>query len=168
MSRKVLSLLLLTALTCALVLVPATAAAQAPPIGTLNVTGPVGGGNTFTGTFTIDRFVRGAGNQLTAVGTVSGTVTNAAGQVVQTITNTPASAAITNITATCQILNLVLGPLHLDLLGLVVDLNQVVLVITADAAGGLLGQLLSGLLCSTNPSNLLINLLNQILRLGRL
>jgi hypothetical protein len=50
------------------------------------------------------------------------------------------------------------------LLGLVIDLNQVVLDITAQQAGGLLGQLLSGLLCSTNPSNLLINLLNQILR----
>jgi hypothetical protein len=32
--------------------------------------------------------------------------------------------------ATCPILNLVLRPLHLDLLGLVVDLNQVVLNIT--------------------------------------
>jgi hypothetical protein len=41
------------------------------------------------------------------------------------------------------VLNLVLGPLHLDLLGLVVDLNQVHLVITAvQAPGNLLGNLL--------------------------
>jgi hypothetical protein len=42
----------------------------------------------------------------------------------------------------CQILDLVLGPLHLDLLGLIVDLNQVHLQLTADPNGGLLGSLL--------------------------
>jgi hypothetical protein len=48
--------------------------------------------------------------------------------------------------ATCDILNLVLGPLHLDLLGLVVDLNEVVLDITGETgAGNLLGNLLCGL-----------------------
>jgi hypothetical protein len=46
---------------------------------------------------------------------------------------------------TCPILNLVLGPLHLDLLGLVVDLNQVHLTINADPAGGVLGSLFCGL-----------------------
>jgi hypothetical protein len=46
---------------------------------------------------------------------------------------------------TCPVLNLVLGPLHLDLLGLVVDLNQVHLVITAEPAGGVLGSLFCGL-----------------------
>jgi hypothetical protein len=34
----------------------------------------------------------------------------------------------------CTILNLTLGPLHLDLLGLVVDLNQVHLTITGQTA----------------------------------
>jgi hypothetical protein len=46
---------------------------------------------------------------------------------------------------TCPILNLVLGPLHLDLLGLVVDLNQVHLIVNADATGGVLGSLFCGL-----------------------
>jgi hypothetical protein len=46
---------------------------------------------------------------------------------------------------TCPVLNLVLGPLHLDLLGLVVDLNQVHLVITAEPTGGVLGSLFCGL-----------------------
>jgi hypothetical protein len=47
----------------------------------------------------------------------------------------------------CDVLNLVLGPLHLDLLGLVVDLNQVVLDITAQPGpGNLLGNLLCGVL----------------------
>jgi hypothetical protein len=70
---------------------------------------------------------------------------------------------------TCEILNLVLGPLHLDLLGLVVDLNQVVLNITAVAgAGNLLGNLLCaivGLLDGTTAGALtqLVTLLNQLL-----
>jgi hypothetical protein len=46
---------------------------------------------------------------------------------------------------TCPVLNLVLGPLHLTLLGLVVDLNQVHLTITAEPAGGVLGSLFCGL-----------------------
>ena len=44
--------------------------------------------------------------------------------------------------ATCDVLRLVLGPLHLDLLGLQVDLNRVVLNIVAQTgAGNLLGNL---------------------------
>ncbi len=42
---------------------------------------------------------------------------------------------------TCQVLNLVLGPLDLDLLGLVVQLNKVKLDITATRGGGVLGDL---------------------------
>jgi hypothetical protein len=45
----------------------------------------------------------------------------------------------------CEIVDLVLGPLHVDLLGLVVDLNQVHLQITADPNGGILGSLLCSL-----------------------
>ncbi|HEY2398306.1 MAG TPA: hypothetical protein VGH78_04875, partial [Solirubrobacteraceae bacterium] len=53
--------------------------------------------------------------------------------------------------ASCQVLKLVLGPLHLDLLGLNVDLygqtkaNPVVVTIDAVPSQGLLGQLLCGL-----------------------
>ncbi|HEX3511444.1 MAG TPA: hypothetical protein VHT27_10150 [Solirubrobacteraceae bacterium] len=59
------------------------------------------------------------------------------------------TAGIRAVTAaagpTCPILNLVLGPLHLDLLGLVVDLNQVHLTINAEPNGGVLGSLFCGL-----------------------
>jgi hypothetical protein len=49
--------------------------------------------------------------------------------------------------AACSVLALDLGALHLDLLGLVVDLNEVVLDITAQpGAGNLLGNLLCGVL----------------------
>ncbi|HZT92960.1 MAG TPA: hypothetical protein VE985_00590 [Gaiellaceae bacterium] len=50
---------------------------------------------------------------------------------------------------TCPILDLILGPLHLDLLGLVVDLNQVHLSITATPNGGVLGSLFCSLAGST-------------------
>lgn len=47
--------------------------------------------------------------------------------------------------ATCQVLDLVLGPIHLNLLGLIVDLNQIHLSITADPTGGVLGSLFCSL-----------------------
>src|SRR3954447_9775510 len=53
---------------------------------------------------------------------------------------------------TCSILDLVLGPLHLDLLGLVVDLNRVHLSITGDPAGGILERLLCGVANTTPPA----------------
>jgi len=48
----------------------------------------------------------------------------------------------------CSIVDLLLGPLHLDVLGLIVDLNQVHLQITADPTEAPLGSLLCSL---TNP-----------------
>jgi hypothetical protein len=60
----------------------------------------------------------------------------------------PASHVQAMAPGPCHILDLVLGPLHLDLLGLIVDLNQVHLQITADPTGGILGSLLCSL---TNP-----------------
>jgi len=67
----------------------------------------------------------------------------------------------------CNILHLVLGPLHLDLLGLVVDLNQVLLNITGQTgAGNLLGNLLcalTGILDSNPPLSAITQLLNAIL-----
>jgi hypothetical protein len=53
--------------------------------------------------------------------------------------------------ATCPVLDLMLGPIHLNLLGLDVTTSQICLTITATQGGGLLGDLL----CS------LANLLNQ-------
>jgi hypothetical protein len=69
----------------------------------------------------------------------------------------------------CDVLNLVLGPLHLDLLGLVVDLNRIVLnVVAQSGAGKLLGNLLcavAGLLDGGLNGLLgrITNLLNRIL-----
>jgi hypothetical protein len=71
----------------------------------------------------------------------------------------PASAAQA-MPATCQVLKLVLGPLHLNLLGLVVDLygknksSPVVVTIDAVPSEGLLGQLLCGLSGGTGINSL--------------
>jgi len=60
----------------------------------------------------------------------------------------------------CQVLKLVLGPLHLDLLGLVVDLygktrsDPVIVTINAQPSKGLLGQLLCGLAGGGGVTNL--------------
>lgn len=84
--------------------------------------------------------------------------------------NAPGAATATP-DASCPILHLVLGPLDLNLLGLTVHLNQVVLDITAvSGPGNLLGNLLcavANLLNGTTPTlgqllNL-SNLLNQII-----
>ncbi|MGH2949805.1 MAG: hypothetical protein ACRDPC_26685 [Solirubrobacteraceae bacterium] len=45
----------------------------------------------------------------------------------------------------CEVLELILGPLDLNLLGLVVELNRVHLTITAIPGGGVLGDLFCGL-----------------------
>lgn len=73
--------------------------------------------------------------------------------------------------AACSILHLNLGPLNLNLLGLHVHLNRVILNITAiPGAGNLLGNLLcavANLLNNTSPSLLnilqLSNLLNRVI-----
>jgi hypothetical protein len=82
----------------------------------------------------------------------------------------PTAARAASGAAACDILNLVLGPLDLNILGLQIDLNQIVLDITAvPGAGNLLGNLLcavAGLLDGGLLGNLLgqlRDLLNQIL-----
>jgi hypothetical protein len=63
----------------------------------------------------------------------------------------PLNAVTSQTAGTCQVLDLVLGPLHLDLLGLVVDLNQVHLTITATRGGGVLGDLFCALASKPIP-----------------
>ena len=123
---------------------------------------------SFLGSFAITRFAVQQG-QVVAIGTLTGTVKDALGNVV----NPPINQALTLpvlpglSTGTCQILDLVLGPLDLNLLGLVVHLDTVHLKITAQQGGGLLGDLLCSvanlLNGSGNALGRLANLLNQIL-----
>jgi hypothetical protein len=90
-------------------------------------------------------------------------VNTATGTIIAPFTNTPLAAS-----GNCPILHLVLGPINLNLLGLQVTTNQIVLDITAiPGPGNLLGNLLCAVthLLDQNPLNLnqIATLLNQIL-----
>jgi hypothetical protein len=94
--------------------------------------------------------------ELTWAVTKSGLATNGIGAVV---TLQPAAApagggnATPNaLTRICDVLELELGPLDLNLLGLIVHLDKVHLVITADSEGGLLGSLLCSLAGGAAPA----------------
>ena len=150
---------------------PPSATAVAVPV-TGTFTDALGGTGTFTGTYTINRAAK-AGSGLAAVGTLTGTLTDSAGTVLGTVTQSVTTPL--QVTGTCDILSLTLGPLDLNLLGLRVQLNQVVLNITAEQGpGNLLGNLLcavAGLLdppttgggCLGGILSSIVSLLNQIL-----
>lgn len=127
------------------------------------------------GTFKISKFVA-QGDKMFALGQLNATITDAAGTVRSVVTNVTVpvtgrsaeglASCDSSETRACDILELVLGPLHLELLGLVVDLNQVVLTITGTTGSGdLLGNLLcaiTGLFDGLSIGNQLANLLNQL------
>jgi hypothetical protein len=118
-----------------------------------------------SGIFEITRFAS-QGGQLFAVGNLTGTYTDANG-VTEQVDRDVRMPAQAQAGATCEILNLTLGPLDLDLLGLIVHLDQVHLEITAEQGpGNLLGNVLcavAGLLDSQTSPNALAQLLNRIL-----
>ncbi len=64
----------------------------------------------------------------------------------------PAVATTAAVNATCPVLDLVVGPLNLQLLGLVVDLNRVHLTVTATRGGGTLGDLFCKLADNTTTT----------------
>jgi hypothetical protein len=130
---------------------------------------------SFTGTIDIIGFVQSAvdtANPIHAIGVVNGTLKQ--GGSVQQVANAVVETPVTNFTpasvtgfggkdlmapispaqtaGACQILHLDLGPIHLDLLGLVVDLNAIHLNIEAQPGSG---NLLGNLLCAV--TNLLNN-----------
>jgi hypothetical protein len=91
----------------------------------------------------IDRFVR-QGRTIVAKGAVIGRYrSDARGPVV---TRRPFTARLKGISYAqsdriCNVLSLTIQQLHLELLGLIVDLDRVHLTITADSNGGVLGAL---------------------------
>jgi hypothetical protein len=94
---------------------------------------------TYTGTLNVTEFAYQNGS-LAALGNLTGTCSTGGAN-----TGTPVNMAMDAPTHTCKILNLVLGPLHLNLLGLVIDLSKVRLHITAESGPG---RLLGNLLCA--------------------
>ncbi|WP_238384622.1 ABC transporter substrate-binding protein [Segeticoccus rhizosphaerae] len=125
------------------------------------MTGTLQDGSTFTGQLSnLSTSVVNGVLQLS--GTITGTGLPTAG--------TTFTAPIQDLTAAgtgCSVLDLDLGPLHLDLLGLVVDLAPVHLDITAvPGAGNLLGNLVcavAGLLDQNGPLTGVSALLNRLL-----
>jgi hypothetical protein len=169
MPKRISALVAMTAMSTMLLFTggSAIAAPPAPSVAIPDVTGTIPGGGSFDGTFDITRIAVRNG-ELVAVGTLTGTLTDAAGAVIGTVTDLAVNLPLA-VTGTCDILHLTLGPLDLDLLGLVVHLDQVVLDITAESGpGNLLGNLLcavAGLLDNNAPLNSIARLLNQLLGL---
>jgi hypothetical protein len=144
------------------------------------------GSGVVAGTFTPDRF-KASGQLLQVRGILDLTLTDANGTTVQTV-NKKVWRTVASATAAggegaagsvapaafvpaqaqvCDILHLNLGPLHLDLLGLVIDLDEIVLdIVAVPGAGNLLGNLLCavvGLLDGGFDLGLISDLLNAIL-----
>lgn len=161
-------LLLFALLVVSSVAISNIASAQVPPNPTqdIPVVGSFAGGGIFEGTLDIVRFARN-GSQVVAIGSLTGTLTDAAGNTVGSVSGIQIQLPVSQIIGSCSILHLELGPLDLDLLGLVVHLDQVVLDISAQAApGNLLGNLLCAIthiLDGPAPLFAVIGLLNQIL-----
>ncbi len=153
------------------------------------VDGTFGAAGTATGTFKPRRFFVEDGTMMVA-GVVKATLTRGSGKVLGTdkqrvVTEVvsidglaPAGDAVAAraaaAAASCDVLNLVLGPLDLNLLGLQVSLETVVLdIVAVTGAGNLLGNLLCavvGLLDGGLPGLLgeIANILNSILAILRL
>jgi hypothetical protein len=124
---------------------------KAPVTGTFKTRHGTG---KFSGKF-VPRHFKDVHGVLKATGKLTGKLKDPNGKTVghvsRTVTMTVEKKASNAIPATCSVLNLVLGPLHLNLLGLNVNLNRVHLTITAIPGAG---QLLGNLLCA------IANLLN--------
>ena len=166
-------------MVCAVSLgVAGTASAQTPASTPLTKKVALKGTKGFKGTYTIERFTTRNG-KMVAVGNVRGTMRKG-GKTKRVSKNgviMPASVVgagpadlpgaakaaqqppLPDIPNSCQVLNLTLGPINLNLLGLVVRTNQI--QVRIDAVPGA-GNLLGNLLCSVT------NLLNPTGALGQL
>lgn len=181
MTRKLATIVMiaLTFFASTAFVLPTTASAQAanphggltvpiavPIPSTTTIPNNLAGAASIAGTYNITGFqvINGV---LNAVGTLTVNILNAAGGVLQTVTVAGVTAPVTSSTGSCNILTLDIGAIHLDLLGLVVDLAPIHLNITAQSgAGNLLGNLLcsvANLLNNGGPLSQITNLLNQIL-----
>jgi len=158
---------------------PVTSASGAAPVAgfTLPINATAAGQGTFSGLLRITRFVA-EGNNLVAIGLLTGTLVDDIGGQSAIIKNVSlpvvippptTTAAGAKTAAACDVVNLVLGPLDLNLLGLAVHLDRVVLDVTAvTGAGALLGNLLcavTGLLDGAGALADLATILNQLVGL---
>lgn len=136
-------------------------ATQATSMKAVPVTGTARNGKAFTGHLTVSQFVTRHGKTY-ALGTLTGRLghRNIKPRQVAMPVSVPAPGAIPGMRSSaalaCPVLHLVLGPLNLNLLGLTVSLNQVVLDVNAvPGAGNLLGNLLCSVTNLLNTQSIL-------------
>jgi hypothetical protein len=184
MSIRKVGMVLAALCVCAFI-APVTAGAattspttvQTKTLQTVPVTGKAHNGKKFTGHFSFQRFITRNGKAY-AVGTLTGklgTRTVKPRTITAPVKVSPTTGLLSHdratAAATCPVLHLVLGPLNLNLLGLNVSLNQVVLDITAQSGpGNLLGNLVCDVANLLNGPSLLggqlsglLNILQQLL-----
>ena len=158
------SLAVVTAFAVSLGAAGTASAQDAPAAVPMTKTIAVSGSNKgkdFKGTYAIQRF-EAAGGKLYAVGTLKGTLKNR--KVTRKNVRMPASVAgggpssgatasqLPNIPGACQILNLQIGAIDLNLLGLRVRTNAINVRIDAQPGpGNLLGNLLCAITNLLNP-----------------
>ena len=173
MSRSRLAALA-AALSCALVLgATGTASAQTgspsaqPLTRIVPITATAKNGKKFHGRLAIQKFVRRGGKlfaQGKMTGRFRGTKISRTVRLPASVANNGAQTAqLPPTPGACQVLNLVLGPIDLNLLGLRVRTNQINLLIEAvPGAGNLLGNLLCGITGILDPNTLANTPLGQL------
>lgn len=137
-------------------------ASNFPGLDTVKVTGVGKGSKQFNGTYAIQRFAV-SHHKAYAVGTLKGTLNGRHitryDVMLPAALKAPSSTSARDAQVSCSILHLVLGPINLNLLGLQVTTNQIVINITAiPGAGNLLGNLLCDLTNALNGPGILSSL----------
>lgn len=160
----------LFALATLLSVAPLAGAQQSGSNGSLPVSGELEDGGDFEGTVSdLSSSVNDEGD-LEVSGVLDGTATDAEGETTEVSDEAFTTTAALDSGERCDVLFLDLGPLFLDLLGLEVDLEPVVLDVDAvPGAGNLLGNLLcaiTGLLDNPGePTRAISNLLDRVFSL---
>ena len=187
MKYRLTALAVLLALASAFIFAPFSASAatkQRKPLKNMAVSGVLADGGTFQGKVSITKFGYDQTSGLWVSGSLIGTATTADGvahkdisqsfsQVHATLTSgasaassSGASAFAVNQQGSCSILDLDIGAIHLDLLGLVVDLAPIHLDITAiSGASNLLGNLLCAVAGLLDPNGFLTDLIGTLTQL---
>jgi hypothetical protein len=158
--------------------ITAASSTAAPPqvVGkkTVQVRGTADDGSKFNGQFTVTSFRQATGanasSPVEAVGDLTGKLIHPGqGVGAQDVSESGVAMPAAVGQASCEILDLVLGPLDLNLLGLEVHLDTVHLNITAvPGAGNLLGNLLCAVAGLLDPNGSITDLLQFVQLLNQL
>ena len=157
---------------------PAAAQTSTTPLTkTVKMTGTAKNGKKFNGTYTVKRFTH-SGSKLYAVGTLKGRlkgrrVTKNNVRIPASLARPASAAQIPPTPNACQILNLTLQPIDLNLLGLRLRTSRIDLRLEGvPGAGNLLGNLLCGITGILDPQaatpatpSVLTQVLNALLAL---